>query len=352
MAEANSRRGFAAGLLGVIVLLGVGVLLWALWSYSGPGPAARNPAPPADPGQAVPATPETTVILRRGAGLSEIAGALEEGGVIRSGLVFNIAARATGAAADLKAGEYSFPSRSSMAEVLGKIRRGEVVRHMVTVPEGATSAQALAILMRHPVLTGTASVPPEGALLPETYDIQRGDDRGAVLKRMMAARDKALAELWASRKQGLPVSTPEEAVILASIVEKETGIASERPRVAAVFVNRLRKGMRLESDPTIIYGISRGEPLLDAAGRRRGLRRSELERPNPYSTYQIAGLPPTPIANPGLDALKAVLNPPETTDLFFVADGTGGHVFAPTFEQHLRNVARWREIERSRAGTP
>jgi UPF0755 protein len=238
-----------------------------------------------------------------------------------------------------------------MAEVLGKIRRGEVVRHMVTVPEGATSAQALAILMRHPVLTGTAAVPPEGALLPETYDIQRGDDRAAVLKRMMAARDKALAELWANRQQGLPVKTPEEAVILASIVEKETGIASERPRVAAVFVNRLRRGMRLESDPTIIYGLSRGEPLLDASGRRRGLRRSELDRPNPYSTYQIDGLPPTPIANPGLEALRAVLNPPETNELFFVADGAGGHVFAPTFEQHLRNVARWREIERSRAGT-
>ena len=345
-------RGLAAGLggaLALLVLLGALVAGWALWSYGGPGPAASNPAPPADPGQAAPSTPETTVVLRRGAGLNEIAGALDEAGVIRSGTVFNVAARLTGSSADLKAGEYSFPSRSSMAEVLGKIRRGEIVRHMVTIPEGVTSAQAAAILARHPVLTGTAPVAPEGALLPETYDVQRGDDRAAVLQRMTAARDKALAELWAARQPGLPVDTPEEAVILASIVEKETGIASERPRVAAVFVNRMRQGMRLESDPTIIYGLTRGEPLVDATGRRRGLRQSELQRPNPYSTYQIPGLPPTPICNPGIDALRAVLNPPETQDLFFVADGTGGHVFARTFQEHLRNVARWREVERARA---
>jgi UPF0755 protein len=220
---------------------------------------------------------------------------------------------------------------------------------MVTVPEGVTSAHAVAILARHPVLTGSAPVPPEGALLPETYDVQRGDDRAAVLNRMMEARDKVLVDLWANRQAGLPISTPEEAVILASIVEKETGIAAERPQVAAVFVNRLRRGMRLESDPTIIYGLSKGEPLLDAAGRRRGLRRSELERPNPYSTYQIDGLPPTAIANPGVDSLRAVLNPPATADLFFVADGSGGHVFARTFDEHLRNVARWRQVERARA---
>ena len=184
--------------------------------------------------------------------------------------------------------------------------------------------------------------------------MQRADDRAAVLKRMTDARDKALAKRWAARAADLPVSTPQEALTLASVVEKETGIASERPRVAAVFVNRLRQGMRLESDPTIIYGISRGEPLVDAQGRRRGIRRSELERQTAWNTYQIDGLPPTPICNPGLDALAAVLNPPTTGDLFFVADGTGGHVFAATFDEHLRNVARWREVERERAaaGTP
>ena len=347
-----SRRDFAAGftgLLAIAVVLGAAVLMWGLWVWGGPGPEARNPAAVTDPGQTGPSTPQTIVILRRGAGLSEIADTLDEAGVIRSAMVFNLAARLSGAASELKAGEYNFPSRASMSEVLGKIRRGEIVRHMVTIPEGVTSAQAAAILMRHPVLVGVAPTPPEGALLPETYDVQRGEDRAVVLKRMIDARDTALARLWAGRKPGLPVDTPDEAVTLASIVEKETGIASERPRVAAVFVNRLRKGMRLESDPTIIYGISRGEPLLDATGRRRGLRQSELARPNPYSTYQIAGLPPTPIANPGLDALKAVLNPPETDELFFVADGSGGHVFARTFDEHLRNVARWREVEQQRA---
>ena len=340
----------AAGVAAVLVLIGALVLGWALWAYGGPGPAATAPAAaPADPGRDLPATPETTVILRRGAGLGEIALALERAGVIRSALVFGLAARLTGAAADLKAGEYAFPSRFPMAEVLGKIRRGEIVRHRVTIPEGVTSAQAAAILERHPVLTGAAPEPPEGAILPETYDVQRGDDRGAVLNRMRAARDKALAELWAQRQSGLPVRTPEEAVILASIVEKETAVAAERPRVAAVFVNRLRRGMRLESDPTIIYGLTRGLPLVDAAGRRRGLRQSELARPNPYSTYQISGLPPTPIANPGIDSLRAVLDPPATQDLFFVADGSGGHVFAGSFDEHLRNVARWRQVERGRA---
>ena len=340
------KGGLAAA---VIVVLAAAVFAWGLWTWGGPGPETTQPAPIDDPGGAAPSTPHTVVILRRGAGLSEIANTLDEAGVIRSALVFNIAARLTGAASELKAGEYSFPSRASMSEVLGKIRRGEIVRHMVTIPEGVTSAQAVAILMRQPVLVGTVDEPPEGALLPETYDVQRGEQRAVVLGRMTAARDKALAELWAARKPGLPIDTPEEAVILASIVEKETGVPAERPRVAAVFVNRLRKGMRLESDPTIIYGISRGEPLLDAQGRRRGLRASELARPNPYSTYQITGLPPTPIANPGLESLRAVLNPPETNELFFVADGSGGHVFATSFEEHLRNVARWRQIEQQRA---
>ena len=352
MTEQTSRRGLlvgAASAAAVLIILGALVLGWGLFVYAGPGPEAAGPPVAADPGRSdVPSTPETTVILRRGAGLSEIARTLDEAGVIRSALVFEIAARLTGAAPELKFGEYAFPSRSSMAEVMGKVRRGEIVRHMVTIPEGVTSAQAVAILMRHPVLTGVVAAPPEGALLPETYDVQRGDDRAAVLRRMTEARDKALARLWAARAPDLPVGTPEEAVILASVVEKETGVASERPRVAAVFVNRLRRGMRLESDPTVIYGVSGGVPLVDAQGRRRGLRRSELDRVTGYNTYRIDGLPPTPICNPGLDALAAVLNPPQTGDLFFVADGSGGHVFASSFEEHLRNVARWRQVERSR----
>lgn len=335
----GGRRGLfaAASLFAVAALAAIAVLLWGLWGYSGPGPEAAD-------GE------QTTVIIERGSGVSGIAAELDEAGAIRSATLFKIAARLTGAGGELRAGEYSFESGSPMREVLGKIRRGEIVRHFVTVPEGVTSARVAAILNAQPVLEGEVAAPPEGSVLPETYDIQRGETRAVVLKRMTDAQDALMAELWPNRAPGLPFDTQREAITLASIVEKETGIASERPRVAAVFVNRLRRGMRLESDPTIIYGLTGGEPLLDAQGRRRGLRRSELERPNAYSTYQISGLPPTPIANPGRDAIRAVLNPPQSEELFFVADGTGGHVFATSFSEHLRNVARWRAVEASRAG--
>ena len=317
----------AAATFLVILLLAV---VWALWSYNGPGPAAKT-------GEA------TTVILRRGAGLPEIASSLERAGVVRSGSIFIAAAQITRAARDLKAGEYEIPSRASASAVLAKIRSGEVVRHQVTIPEGITSDMAVEILTANPVLAGEAPTPPEGAILPETYDVQRGEDRAAVLRRMMDARDKVLGQLWAKRQAGLPFTSPEQAVILASIVEKETGLASERPRIAAVFLNRLAQGMRLESDPTIIYGLTRGRPL------GRGIRLSELNGETPYNTYRIDGMPPTPIANPGRAALAAVLDPPKTDDLFFVADGTGGHVFAATFEQHKANVAKWRAVERNRA---
>lgn len=317
----------AAATFLVIALLAV---VWALWSFNGPGPAAK--------------TGETTaVILRRGAGLPEIASSLERAGVVRSGSIFVAAAQITGAARDLKAGEYEIPSRASAAAVLAKIRSGQVVRHQVTIPEGITSDMAVEILAANPVLAGEAPTPPEGAILPETYDVQRGEDRAAVLRRMMDARDKLLGQLWEKRQEGLPFTSPEQAVILASIVEKETGLASERPRIAAVFLNRLASGMRLESDPTIIYGLTRGRPL------GRGIRLSELNGVTPYNTYRIDGMPPTPIANPGRAALAAVLDPPRSDDLFFVADGTGGHVFASTFEQHKANVAKWRAVERNRA---
>ena len=339
---AKGARGGRRGLFAVASLFAVGalavlaVLLWGLWSYNGPGPAAED-------GEV------TTVVIERGSGVSAIAAELDEAGAIGSATVFRIAARLTGAGGSLRAGEYEFASGSSMATVMGKIRRGEIVRHFVTVPEGVTAARVAAILTAEDVLEGDVAAPPEGSVLPETYDIQRGETRAVVLKRMTDAQDALLAELWPNRQAGLPFDTRAEAITLASIVEKETGIPSERPRVAAVFVNRLRQGMRLESDPTIIYGLTGGEPLLDAQGRRRGLRQSELQRPNPYSTYQISGLPPTPIANPGRDAIRAVLNPPETNELFFVADGTGGHVFATNFADHLRNVARWRQVEAQRA---
>jgi UPF0755 protein len=309
--------------------------LVAAWSvFYAPGPSAR-------------AGDSTVVSLPSGAGVSAIAATLRSAGVIRSTDMFKAAATLTGADRRLRAGEYEVPSGASLRSVLVLLVEGRVVRHYVTLPEGWSSAQAVAILNAKDILTGAVEVTPdEGALWPETYEVTRGETRASVIARMRRAHDENLARLWAARGPATVARTPEEAVILASIVEKETGIAAERPRVAAVFTNRLRSGMRLESDPTIEYGISRGVPL------RRGLRRSELDRPNPWNTYQIDGLPPTPIANPGRDALAAVLNPPSSGDLFFVADGSGGHAFARTYQDHLANVARWREIERRKAGLP
>ena len=315
--------GSAAVTLAVVLAL---ALAWAIWSYQGPGPST-------DGGET------RVVMLRKGSGLTEIASTLERAGAIRSKATFAAAAQITGAAKSLKAGEYEFKSRASMASILRDIREGKIVVHQVTIPEGMTSEAAVELLMARADLTGAVAEPPEGSILPETYQYERGEDRSAVLKRMLDARDELLMLLWAKRQPGLPFTTPQEAVTLASIVEKETGIASERPEVAAVFVNRLRAGMRLESDPTIIYGLTGGKPL------GRGLRASELAAPNPYNTYQIDRLPPTPIANPGRAALAAVLDPPKTDYLFFVADGTGGHVFAATYDEHLKNVAKWRQVE-------
>jgi len=319
--------GSAAATLGIVLLLTVA---GGLWAYQGPGPATDGGA-------------VRVVMLRRGAGVTEIAATLERSGAIRSKSLFAAAAQLTGATKSLKAGEYEFKSRASVASILRDIRDGKIVIHQVTIPEGMTSEAAVALLAARPDLTGVAPAPPEGSILPETYQYERGEDRAAVLKRMMDARDELLGLLWANRQSGLPLKTPEEAVTLASIVEKETGIASERPQVASVFVNRLRQNMRLESDPTIIYGLNGGKPL------GRGLRASEMAAPNPYNTYQIPGLPPTAIANPGRAALAAVLDPPKTDYLFFVADGGGGHVFAATYDEHLKNVAKWRVVERQRA---
>jgi UPF0755 protein len=313
-----------------LALIAVALALWAVWSYQGPGPKA-------------PKGGSTTVILRHGAGLTEIASALERAHVVRSSPVFMAVAQLTGAARELKAGEYAVASRASMARILDDIRNGRVVRHQLTVPEGFTAEMAAELLSATPLLSGAAPQAPEGAIEPDTYQYELGDDRAAVLKRMMDARDQMLATLWSRRQPGLPFASPEEALTLASIVEKETGVAGERPRIAAVFVNRLRSGMRLESDPTVIYGLSGGRSL------GRGLKLSELATPTPYNTYLVNGLPPTPISNPGRAALAAVLDPPKSTELYFVADGSGGHVFASTFEAHRRNVAAWRAVEKSRA---
>ncbi len=330
--QATGRR-VLAGVTGALAALAFIVLLsvgWAAWTYNGAGPKSPDGKP-------------VVVVLRSGAGVREIAADLTRAHVVRSSAVFSAAAQLTGAARRLKAGEYEFSSGASMSAVLSKIRKGEVVRHFVTVPEGLTSEMVVEILMAQPLLSGAAPVPPEGAILPETYEFQRGEDRGALLGRMMAARDTLLAQLWAQRAPNLPLHSPQEAVTLASIVEKETGKADERPRIARVFVNRLNIGMKLQSDPTIIYGISHGRPL------GRGIRISELLSPTPSNTYVIPGLPPTPICNPGRAALAAVMAPPPGEELFFVADGTGGHAFAKTEAGHAANVVRWRAVEKADA---
>ena len=312
-----------------VVLIGA-LAVAAGWMFEGPGPKARHGA-------------ATEVILPQKAGVTRIAGALGRAGVIRSPAVFVIAAELTGAAQRLKAGDYVIRSGASMAQVLRIIRAGAIARHWITIPEGLTAVAAADILARSGDLAGSVDPAPEGSILPETYEVRRGETRAAVTRRMQAAQASLLADLWPRRAANLPFKTPDQAVTLASIVEKETAKADERPRIAAVFINRLEKGMRLETDPTVIYGLTGGSPL------GHGLRVSELAKRTPYNTYQVAGLPPTPIGNPGKAALVATLNPAETPDLYFVADGRGGHVFAATFAEHQRNVAKWRAVEQARA---
>lgn len=303
---------------------------WVIWTYRGPGPSAKQGS-------------VTDVILSRGASTGQIANALKAAGVIGSREIFYLAAKLGGAGRHLKAGEYEFKSGQTMAQVLSDIEQGRVVKRFVAVPEGFTSDMAVDAVRAQPVLTGTVEAPPEGSILPDSYQIERGEDRTEVVGKMRAARDELLAQLWAGRDPNVPLRSPDEAVTLASVVEKETGIPTERPRIAAVFENRLRAGMKLESDPTIIYGITKGRPL------GRGITMKELVTATPYNTYRIVGLPPTPIANPGRAALAAVLNPPKSDELYFVADGTGGHAFASTYADHAANVAKWRAIERTHA---
>ncbi|MBB5770816.1 UPF0755 protein [Brevundimonas vesicularis] len=335
--KSSGRSGFTVSLLTASATFGLFLLvaLIAVWAvYYAPGPSARQ-------GQT------TVVTLPSGSGVSAIAARMKAAGVIRSTDLFRAAATLTGADRRLRAGEYEVPSGTSLAGVLNLLVEGRVVRHFVTLPEGWSSLQAVDILNKEAVLTGTvAETPEEGSLWPDTYEVSRGDTRQSVVDRMQRAATENLRLLWSQRSPATVARTPEEAVILASIVEKETALAAERPRVAAVFSNRLRAGMRLESDPTIVYGVTKGRPL------GRGIRRSELLAPTPWNTYQINGLPPTPIANPGKEAVKAVLNPPADPALFFVADGSGGHAFALTYDEHLQNVARWRQIERQKAGLP
>lgn len=288
-----------------------------------------------------PLAEDTVILLKPGSSVSTIADRLEEAGAVRYPALFVAAVRVRGAQRALKAGEYKIPAGASVLDIIDLLVEGKSILHYVTAVEGQTTAQILRLIAANEALAGDiALMPGEGVLLPETYAFTRGETRDGMIRIMMKAQEAVLDELWDGRALDLPFDTRKDAVILASIVEKETGKPDERARIAAVYVNRLKKGMRLESDPTVIYGITAGEPL------GRGLRVSELRKETPYNTYIVPGLPPTPIANPGRAAIEAVLNPAETKDLFFVADGSGGHAFAATLADHNRNVARWRRVER------
>ena len=294
-----------------------------------------------DPG---PLKADTSVVIPRGASGRAIGSALVDAGVAADSRLFSIAVRFLAPARPLRAGEYAFSAGISLRDVVAKVQAGDTVVRRVTIAEGLTTRGILEVIAATEGLTGPIPEPlelGEGTLLPETYHFSLGDTRAELIARMTAARGAVLARLWADRKDGLPLASPQEALFLASIVERETAVPAERARVAGVFINRLIRGMRLQSDPTVAYG------LFDEAGALdRPLRRADLAVDHPYNTYVHQGLPPGPIANPGLASIAAVLNPAETNDLYFVADGTGGHAFARTLAEHNRNVANWRRIQR------
>jgi UPF0755 protein len=321
------RRAIAVLL--VLVALAVAAFFAEQWSFFARGPQALH-------GQA------TIVWIKPGMRSAAIAQELQNRGVVRNAALFRLGVQLRRKNAALKAGEYVIPSGSSMASVMGILASGKPVQHKLTVAEGLTSQMIYDVVHKAVLLTGNAgAVPAEGTLLPETYYYMRGTARSAILVRMARAQQRLLAKLWPARKPDLPFKSPEEAVTLASIVEKETALP-ERRHIAAVFINRLRLGMKLQSDPTIIYGITKGYPL----GRR--IRESEIAAATPYNTYVIDGLPPGPICNPGKDSLEAVLQPGDSKDLYFVANGTGGHVFTASIAEHEKNVAKWRAIEVAR----
>lgn len=370
-------------LLIVLMIAAAAAVAWARQEFTGPGPS--------DVAQCIQIAP--------GASLSAVSERLADQGAISNAYIFRAGADYMGKSRDLKFGSYLLSPESSMEDIVGVVTAGgpstcgtevilrvgvrentillrdmspdtgnyeEIARYnpatedrpqpisdaeeqadvrlRVAMAEGVTSWQVVEALKAAAFLSGdVASVPAEGSLAPDTYAVSKGDDRAALLAEMGRRQAAILAEEWEARPFGLPYQSPEEALIMASIVEKETGVAAERPQVASVFVNRMQRGMRLETDPTVIYGVTRGQGILD-----RGLRRSELNTVTPYNTYRVDGLPPTPIANPGRAAIRAALNPDETDYIFFVADGTGGHAFSRTLDEHNAAVARWREIERQR----
>lgn len=283
-----------------------------------------------------------SVVVPDGATLKSAARILKGAGVVRSADAFYLRARLFGGDAPIKAGEYAIPAHASAREVLAILQGGKVVVRLITIPEGMPSILVAERLQAVADLTGTVGIPAEGSVMPDSYAFEKGEARAAVLARMQAAMTSFLAKAWADRSPDAPVRTPEEALTLASIVEKETSIPAERPIVAGVYANRLRQGIMLQADPTIIYPITKGKPL----GRR--IRKSEIAAVNDYNTYAMTGLPKGPIANPSRASIEAVLNPATTSALFFVADGKGGHIFADTLEQQNENVRKWFEIRRQR----
>ncbi len=313
----------------LLALLG-GAAFYSISAYDAPGPLAVANA----------------VLVPRG-GLDQVADVLVQEGVVSSAFALRAAAIVTRGQGAIRAGELEFPAAASLRQVLEVLRTARPVQHRLTIPEGLTATQVAVLLDRAPALEGGTAVPEEGHLLPETYSYERGTPRATLVERGRVAMDHALERNWAVRSPAVPLDTPHDALVLASIVERETAKPEERPRIAAVFLNRLRRHMRLQSDPTVVYGASGGSGVLE-----HGLTKAELERPDPYNTYRIAGLPPGPISMPGLASLKAVMQPADTDDLFFVADGSGGHVFARTAEEHIRNVAHWRGVERARQAAP
>jgi UPF0755 protein len=331
-----------ASVLALLAAVGVGGWFYGQNVYSQPGPTTEDGAP-------------RTVMIEQGSRVSTIAGALKAAGAIRDDFEFTTVVRVInwwpfGEDVAMKAGEYAVPSGASIKDIIRQLSEGRSLHYAVVIPEGLTSEMIMKLLAEKewkPIggagpgvkLAGEApTTPEEGVMLPGDYAIQRGDTLESVVQRSIKAQKDLLADVWANRQPGLPLKTPEEAIILASVVEKETGNADEQPQVAALFINRLRRPMRLEADATIVYGITRGVPL----GRQ--IRQSEKDRKTDWNTYQMDGLPKTPICNPGARAIRAVLDPPVTRHLFFVADGTGGHVFAETYAEHLKNVATWRNV--------
>ncbi|MEO0923004.1 MAG: endolytic transglycosylase MltG [Pseudomonadota bacterium] len=315
---------FSFAVLGMIAA--GGLFYWGGQQYIAEGPLERS----------------RKVLVPKGAGLAEIAQNLSRANVISSPLMFRASVMLQKKQGAMKHGEYLFDEGVTMREVVDKLVEGKAVVYNVTLPEGLTSQQIVEVLRKNDVLVGDIeTVPDEGLLLPNTYSFGRGTTRQQVIDRMAAAQENALKRIWQSRVAELPIKSPEELVTLASIVEKETGQADERSRVASVFINRLNRGMKLQSDPTIIYGLfgGAGKP------KDRPIYKSDIRKPTPYNTYVIDALPPGPITNPGLAAMEAVANPSQTSDLYFVADGSGGHAFAQTLDDHNKNVRRWRKIE-------